>query len=435
MAGAGGLSPLAHSVLARVAPRLPDLPLVVALSGGADSAVCAWAAAASGRPVRALSVDHGLEHSASLMEAASRIAARLCLPHEVLAARSGPGEADLRVARYAVLEAAAGAGEALVSGHTADDQVETVVGNLLRGSGAAGLAGIPERRDRWVRPMLGVTREEARRLAAELGLPFADDPANDDFALRRNRLRHRVLPVLRETAPAADRAILRAAALLAGDDRALEERASRVPLRCSPGEVRVPAAALAVLPRPIAARAARRALRVVLDPYPGCAGDVDGILEVAAGSSAGSSLSGGLQASREGPWVVVYRPGDPRVPAPVRLPVPGLVEFGRHRIGAEALPQAPVPAPLGRSRALLSLDPDAPLLVRPAVSGDRLDIGSGHKPVAEVLREAGVPARLRPGWPVVESGGRMAWVAGARAAAWAAPGRPGPVTMLREEST
>jgi tRNA(Ile)-lysidine synthase len=435
VAGAGGLSPLAGSVLARVAPRLPETPLAVALSGGADSAVCAWAAAASGRPVRALSVDHGLEHSAALMEAASRVAAHLGLEHEVLTARSGPGEADLRAARYAALEAAAAPGEALVSGHTADDQVETVVGNLLRGSGAAGLAGIPPRRDRWVRPMLDVTREEARTLAGELGLPFADDPANDDPSLRRNRLRHRVLPVLREAAPAADRVILRAAALLAADDRALEERAARVPLRISPGEVRLPAAALAVLPGPIAARAARRALRAALDPYPGGLGDVEGVLGVAAGAAAGASLSGGWQASREGPWVVVHRPGVPPAPPPVRLPVPGSIEFGRHRIEAEALPDAPVPAPLGRFRVALSLDPGAPLVVRAAAPGDRLDIGEGHKPVAEVLREAGIPARLRPGWPVVESGGRMAWVAGARSAAWAARGRWGPVTMLREEST
>jgi tRNA(Ile)-lysidine synthetase-like protein len=119
----------------------------------------------------------------------------------------------------------------------------------------------------------------------------------------------------------------------------------------------------------------------------------------------------------------------------VRLPVPGSVEFGRHRIGADVLPQPPVPSPLGRFRAVLFLDPGAPLTVRPAEPGDRLDIGEGHKPVAEVLREAGVPARVRPGWPVVESGGRMAWVAGARAAAWAARERSGPVTMLREEST
>lgn len=401
----------------------------MALSGGADSAVCAWAAAAAGLPVRAVTVDHGLPESAALVAAAADIAAHLGLEHTVVPARSdSASEAALRDARYATLEAAARPGETLVSGHTEDDQAETTLGNLLRGAGAAGLAGIPVSRGRWHRPMLGVTRQEARAAAADLGLPFADDPGNEDPAIRRSRLRTEVLPMLERVNPAVRRALVRAARLSAADDDALEARAAAVPAALRHGEVRVPAAALATLPDAVASRVARRGLRLLLDPYAGDLGDVEAVLEVARGAARSASISTGLVASREGPFVTIHRPGPLDPPAPAALGSPGEVRFGRWRV--EAVPVGAAPQP-GHGRWMLALPPGEPLVVRAAAPGDTVAMAGGSKDAFDALREAGVPSRLRPVWPAVERAGRMVWLVGVRRAAGVAAAPGTPAVMLR----
>ncbi|MFH1329482.1 MAG: tRNA lysidine(34) synthetase TilS [Actinomycetota bacterium] len=423
MAATGGLTPGGKAVLA--AARFPDAPVLLALGGGADSAVCAWAAVAAGLRARAATVDHGLPASPALITAAQEVAARLGLAHCLLPApAAGTGEAGLRLARYAALEAEAGPDEAIATGHTRDDQAETVLGNLVRGAGAGGLAGIPERRGRWCRPLLALSREEVRAAADELGLPYADDPGNEDLGRRRNVLRHEVLPLLEaRLGPGVRAALARAAALLGADDAELERRAAVVPLRSRDGTVWLPAPALTTLPSPVAGRVARRALRLLLAPYPGHAGAVEAVLATAAGEPGRAlPIEGGHLAVREGPWVVLRSKERPPPPLAVGLPVPGAAAFGDWLLRAEAPGPIRAPVPPGRRHALV--DPmvaAAGLVVRAAVPGDRVDVGIGHKPVAEALREAGAAASWRQGWPVVASGGTIAWVPGARVAAWAAP--------------
>jgi tRNA(Ile)-lysidine synthase len=434
MAGTSGLSGPGRVVL-EAAACLPDAPLLVALGGGADSTVCAWAAVELGRRVRTATVDHGLPASPSLIEAARRLAARLGLDHRLLPAPpEGRTEEALRLARYRALEAEAGPEEVIVTGHTRDDQAETVLANLARGAGTPGLAGIPARRGRWCRPLLAVSRAEARAAADGLGLPYVDDPENEDPARRRNLLRHRVIPLLEEgVGPGVRPALARAAGLLAADDAVLARAAARVPLRRDPDALRLPAAALSTLPEPVAGRAVRRALRLLLDPYPGVAEDVRAVLRVAAGEVPCLPVQGGHLACREGPWVALCLPPPPP-PGPMPLPVPGEAVFGGWRLSAEGPVAHPRPAPVGRRHALA--DPvvaAAGLTVRAAVPGDRVDGGRGTKPVAAALREAGVAARLRRGWPVVVAGGTIVWVAGARLAAWAAPRGPAVIVLrLRE---
>jgi tRNA(Ile)-lysidine synthase len=433
MAGTGGLSPGAEGVLAAVGGGLPDAPLVVALGGGADSAVCAWAASALGRRVRTATVDHGLPASPGLIAAARAAAEFLGLDHRLLPAPAADdSEATLRAVRYAALEAGAVPGEVIVTGHTRDDQAETVLGNLLRGAGAGGLAGIPERRGRWCRPLMGVSRAEARAVADDLGLPYTDDPGNRDQARRRNLLRHRVIPLLEESlGPGVRAALARAASLLSADDALLRSAAEQVPLYVEGGVVRLPAAVLATLPVPVASRAARRALRRLLDPYPGTGADVEAVLSVAGSNEGARSLQGGHLAERQGPWVVLRPAGSSPPPAPLALPVPGRVSFGGWVLSAEPPGPRPSPEPVGRRHTLL--DPEAAgrgLVVRAAAAGDRVDAGQGGQPVREALRAAGVPAGARAEWPVVEAGGTIAWVPGARRAAWAAP-RGGGVVLLR----
>jgi len=428
--GAGRLTSDAATLLERVSGEYPPDPIAVALSGGADSAVCAWAAVASGRRVRAITVDHGLPESAELVEAAVEIASMLGLDHVVVAAVSDDNsEAGLRSARYAAIEDAAEPGESLVSGHTEDDQAETVLGNLLRGAGAAGLAGIPAARGRWHRPLLGVSREAARAAASELGLPFADDPGNVDVTVRRSFIRTGVIPYLEQLNPSVRDALARAARLAADDEAALDVRASAVPVLAVEGEVRIAVAALSAVPRAVASRAVRRGLRMMLAPYAGDLGDVAAVLSAAAGEVPSASISTGLIAVREGPWVTIHDPAVVESSVSVVIPVPGEVRFGRWVVTAQRVAAAPLPS---LSRRVLALPSSGgSLAVRAARPGDTIAMGEGSKSVAEALREAGVPVRLRAVWPVVEQAGRMVWVVESRYASGAAAEQGSPATVLR----
>ncbi len=422
----------------RVAYALPPGPVLVALGGGADSALLAWAVTQNRRRVRAATVDHGLPESPALIAAAQALSADLGIGHRVLhCAPAGTSEVALRAARYAALEAEAGPDEIIATGHTADDQAETVLGNLLRGAGSGGLSGIPARRGRWLRPLLRLTREEVRAAADVLRLPYADDPGNADLRHRRNVLRHEAIPFLEERfGPGVRPALRRAAGLLAADDVELERRAAAVPVRVTPNVVRMPAAVLATLPWPVGARVARRALRLVLAPYPGHQRDVEAVRAVVTCRS-GTSLpvQGGYLAVREGPWVVLRPASPPPAPPPVALAVPGEATFGGWALAAEGPMPSPLPAPVGRRHALIDPQVASPgLVVRAAVPGDRVDIGTGHKPVAEALQEAGVPAARRGDWPVVVSGGTIAWVPGARVASWAAPRGPTVIRLALREA-
>ncbi len=425
MAGTGRLATLAAAVLARAGHHFPDGAVLVALSGGADSAVCAWAAAEVGRgPVRAVFVDHGFTESAMLGDAAAAIAAELGLALEVVSVvvPDGPSpEAMARNARLGALESSVAGDELIATGHTRDDQAETVLGNLLRGSGPEGIAGIPAARGRWIRPLLGVSRSQTRELAGLLGLPYRDDPANRTLEARRNVLRRDVIPDLEARFnPQLREALARAASLAAADDRMLRRSARRIPIVAEPGVVKLPAPSLAASDEPIAARAVRRALRTARGPHAGAFWEVQKVLEVARGLSAGATLGEGLSVGREGPWVVLTRAAPAGyVTDPVPLPIPGSVDLSGLAIDCWIENGPPAPWPLGTKTVVVDADAVGDQTqVQPARSVDRIDIGTGSKAVTEAMAEAGIPARLRPGWPVVVAAGRPLWIPGARTAAW-----------------
>jgi tRNA(Ile)-lysidine synthase len=417
VAGTGGLSGAAAAgdavALVREHSDVPTGPLVIALSGGADSAVCAWAALDAGAELRAVFVDHGFAESAQMAEAARSVASHLGVlldevPVEVPTGPSPEGQA--RSVRLAALEGALESGETLLTGHTADDQAETVLGNVLRGSGAAGLAGIPGRRDRWARPLLEIDRATVRAAADALGLPYVDDPTNASLAPRRNRLRHQVLPRLREEFnPQLTTALLRTASSAAADEAVLEENAARVPLVASGSVVKVPAAALVTLPRAVAARVVRRALRVARGPHAGEAAEVDAVLGAAGGS--GSTIGGGIHVAREGPWVVLSC-GNDDVRGPITLEVPGVTEFWGGSIAAELVSGAW--RPLGPQ--VTRVDEGVPLEIVVAAPDDRVDFGGGSKTVGAAMAEAGIAPRLRARWPAVVSRGIIHWIVGVRSA-------------------
>ncbi len=222
---------------------LAELPegstVIVALSGGADSlalaAATAFEAPKLGVRAASLTVDHGLQDdSAEVASGAARTAAELGLDPllvRVDVAGEGGPEAAARDARYGVLRDAAidvGAAAVLL-GHTLDDQAETVLLGLARGSGAASLQGMaPVREDddgvRWVRPLLGVRRETTRAFCAASALDPWDDPHNLDGRYARVRVRERVLPVLEaELGPGIAEALARTAEQLREDAEAFDE--------------------------------------------------------------------------------------------------------------------------------------------------------------------------------------------------------------------
>ena len=197
----------------------PPARFVVAYSGGLDSTAMLHALVAirhqdtplAAVPVIAIHVDHGLQaDSASWGEHCRRVAASLQVELRTLRVNvqleSGMGpEASARNARYSALHAELDRGDWLLSAHHREDQAETMVLNLIRGSGPAGVAGIGEARrfgPGWlVRPMLNVDRADLRDYADTEGLEWLEDPSNTDRRFDRNFLRHEILPRLQSRWP------------------------------------------------------------------------------------------------------------------------------------------------------------------------------------------------------------------------------------------
>ena len=218
-----------------------DAPIVLAVSGGPDSmALLHGAARLVGTDARAwrLTVAH-LDHtlrpdSAHDARFVTDAADALDLPCEVrrcdvraLARDEGRSiEEAGREARYRFLEEVAPPGSLIATAHTLDDQAETVLLNLVRGSGLAGAAGIPARRGRIVRPLLRERRARLRELLDAAGLPYRLDPSNDDPAFLRNRVRGELLPLLEEVRSGAVERIARFGELAADDDALLDKLAA-----------------------------------------------------------------------------------------------------------------------------------------------------------------------------------------------------------------
>ncbi|MGC5334431.1 tRNA lysidine(34) synthetase TilS [Micromonospora sp. DT62] len=240
------LAPPVAAIRVAVRRALADLPpggpVLVACSGGADSlalaAATAFVAPRLGRAAGLVTVDHGLQEGS-----ARRAAAVVTWAREVglapvesvrveVAGRPGGPEAAAREARYLALAEVAGRLEAgaLLTGHTRDDQAETVLLALARGAGPRGLAGMPARRDLdgvpLLRPLLEVGREQTRTACAVLGLNPWEDPHNADPSYARARVRADLLPALvRALGPGVLDNLARTARLVAADNAVLDELA------------------------------------------------------------------------------------------------------------------------------------------------------------------------------------------------------------------
>lgn len=260
------LGPATWSVVQAVGAALEpsDTRLVVACSGGPDSLALAYAVAHLARrhalPYAGVVVDHGLQHGSAAVADRVRVQlGDLGYPQVrvVRVAVTGGGglEAAARTARHAALEEAARPDGTVLLGHTLDDQAETVLLGLARGSGARSLAGMAPRSRHLVRPLLGLRHATTVQACTELGLPAWTDPHNTDHRFTRVRVRETLLPVLEtELGPGVAESLARTADLARDDADLLDALAADA----DPGTDHLRTDLLANLPRALRTRLIRR---------------------------------------------------------------------------------------------------------------------------------------------------------------------------------
>jgi tRNA(Ile)-lysidine synthase len=273
-----GPDPAVAQVRSAVRPALTASgePVLVACSGGADSlalaAAIAFEAPRAGVPAGAVTVDHGLQPgSAARADATAALLRHLGLDPvtvvRVEVGRDGGPEAAARTARYRALRtAAAEHGARIALGHTLDDQAETVLLGLGRGSGPRSVAGMVAERPPFWRPLLGVRRAVTRAACAALELPVWDDPWNDDPAYTRVRLRTEALPLLEEVLGGGVASALARTADLLREDLDLLDGLARGELDRLAARDGLPAAETAALPAALRRRVLRGWLRAAAVP-------------------------------------------------------------------------------------------------------------------------------------------------------------------------
>jgi tRNA(Ile)-lysidine synthase len=406
--------------------------VLVALSGGPDSValldVAARWARREDRPIIAMHVDHQLRGSASRQDAA--FCAELCARLEIelvtvrvdargVARHRGRGiEEAARQLRLDALEdvRCARGLTAIATGHHRDDQVETVILRLFRGTGLDGLRGIRPRRGRVIHPLLAVSRVAIAEYLTAQGLKWCDDASNADGSNRRGRVRHELLPLIRDIfGLGAGDSMARLAELADADLGYLEERSDHAwrAVQTEPPdglvEPVVSATALASLPAAIARRVIRRWLGEAL-PTDLELVHVDEIRRWLADSQSGTGLDlpGGVRIERVFDALGVV--GEP----------PPVASVETWRVAVEPLDAVPDPVPPPRR------DPDGWRLVcaadalhgavrlRHPRAGERLEpfgLG-GSKKLSDLCQERRIPGRSRSGLLLVEDDRGPLWVLG-----------------------
>jgi len=319
---------LAAKALAGVGVPEDGDGLAAAVSGGADSLALLHALRVLAGPRRwrlaVLTVDHGLRPGAAADAAfVADHAKSLGLPARVLtltpadleAPQAAGPEAAARAARYGALWRAADdlGCQWLATGHTLDDQAETVLLQLLRGTGPDGLAGMPVRSGRLLRPLLAVRRSETRACCTATGLAWREDPTNATDGPLRNRVRHHLLPLLEQLRPGATQTLARTATLAADERTWLEplvEATLAATIR-SKGvvDVNLDPAGLADLPVALGRRVVRAAAARAGLGSPDAAA-TDRVLALTQATDGTQTAWPGGMAVREGPTIRLRPPAD-----------------------------------------------------------------------------------------------------------------------------
>ncbi len=440
----------AVDAILRDACRLdPTRPIVAGVSGGADSLCLLGVLHEAGYPVVAAHFNHRLRPEADREQAAVEALAR-SLGLDFVAGAADVGafaeaeglsiEQAARTLRYRFLfaEARQRGAQAVAVGHTADDQVETVLMHFLRGSGLSGLKGMTWRAllpsfdpvIPLVRPLLGLRRADTEAYCRERHWQPVQDPSNADPAYLRNRLRHELLPALEAYNPRLRQALLRAASALQGDFELLDEivaaaweRALRL---CQPGFVALDRAALTGMSRPLRRNLFRRAAGLL---RPGL-GDLDFASLERAADLRPADLTGGLRLFVEGGLIYLAAceadlpmADYPQVDGPRPLLEPRTDLGGGWTLAIERMARDEVLSDDYSSSDPWTawLDAEAlvgPLSVRPRRPGDRFQpLGMGEPmKLQDFFVNAKLPRRARARWPLVCAGEQIVWAPGLRLA-------------------
>ena len=395
---------------------------VVAVSGGVDSLALLdllhAEAPAYGLTLVVAHADHQIDpHSGGVAHAVAAVAARYGCAFELGELELGPGTSETvaRAARYRWLRTVQAARHAryLVTAHQRDDQAETVLLRTLRGSGPAGLAGIPQRGPGGlVRPLLPFARADLAAHVAARGLSPHDDPANRDPRHVRSWIRHTLLPLVRERLPDASEQLVRVGRHAAADRRAWDGVLHELPdleYRAEGRAFSVARAAFGQYDDAVAAAviaAAARRIGCLIGPM-----RARQIRALAARPSGRRlDLPDGYTAEIAFDRLRVYKESPD--PAPERVTAPGLE--GELAFGGFVVRWGPGAAPAVLTRGGWTTWVGAAWGLRAYQAGDRLVPlgGVGHRLVRRLFMEGRVPRAARRGYPVVTQDDRVLWVPG-----------------------
>ena len=370
----------------------PGDTVICAVSGGADSVAMLFALyllrEKLGITLEAAHFNHNLRGEESLRDETfvRELCARYEIPLHVASGEIHPGkkglEAAARDARYAFLESLPGK---IATAHTADDNAETILMHLVRGTGLKGLGGIAPQRGKLIRPMLGITRREVEDFLAEWHLPHVEDSTNETDAFLRNRLRHHVMPLLQAENPRIAENLSQMALRLREDEACLTRQSHYETLP----EVEI----LRTLPPAVRTRMLERFLKEngVREPEDVHIAQAEALV-FSESPSASAAFPGGVTLSRQYGYLTANPTGEAFTP--VTLTCPGSAEAAGIRITCEPAGE------LAQSENLLTVCPSGKISIRPRQTGDKIRLSGGSKSLKKLFIDRKIPAAVRERIPV-----------------------------------
>ena len=369
----------------------PGDRVVCAVSGGADSMALLWAMyllrEKLGIQLECAHFNHQLRGEESDRDAAfvRQFCADYHIPfhygtEQVKAGEKGL-EAAARDARYRFLRSLPGK---VATAHTADDNLETVLMHLIRGTGLKGLGGIAPVNGRIIRPMLNVTREDVLAFLTEYSISYVEDSTNGEDVFLRNRLRHHIMPLLKAENPKLSQSLSGMALRLRLDEDYLQ---SKTALTADVDDLKKMHPALRA--RSIAAFLEKSGVK---EPGVVQIKAVEGLL-CSEKPSASVELTGGVVIGRNYGSLQVVENTD--LPEEMRINCPGSVIFGNYRITA-SLASAPV-----NTRYSFTVSPVGEMVVRSRIPEDKITFAYGTKSLKKLFIDQKIPAKDRPFVPVI----------------------------------
>lgn len=368
--------------------------VICAVSGGADSMALLWGLYLLrdklNITLEAAHFNHGLRGTES--DEDEDFVTSFCQGYQIplhrgagkVAAGKKGLEAAARDARYAFFQTLPGK---IATAHTANDNAETVLMHLVRGTGLKGLGGICPVRGNIIRPMLGVTREQVLALLQEYHIPHREDSSNSGDLFLRNRLRHHVIPLLEQENGRLAENLSAMALRLRQDEQTLQQLAqAEQPLQVS---------RLRQMPQALRSRALETFLKEngVREPESRHLSMAEALV-FSANPSACARFPGGIRIGRR--YDRLVRLDQKEEPAPVTLTCPGEAVFGGYRISCAAAEKPE------QSEKVFTVTPGRLITVRSRKTGDEIGTAGGTKSLKKLFIDRKIPADLRPAIPVLE---------------------------------